>query len=628
MTRRLSTPRTRTSATEPPMRGPRPPRWGRSTLGILLTLMLLFSGAVAEDLLPPEEAFDLEVQSGEEDTVVARWAIADGYYLYGNQFEFTSETSGIELGEPRRPDGKIKEDEFFGEVETYRGTLEITLPVTRTSDAPDTLELKVRAQGCSDSGVCYPPQERTVSVDLDATPAQAGGASGGGASTESTPPATEQDRIAAQLAQGNLWLVILAFFGFGLLLTFTPCVFPMIPILSNIILGQKSLTPRKAFAISLAFVLAMAVTYTVAGVIAGLAGANLQAAFQNPWVIGAFVAIFIALALSMFGFYDLQMPAALQSRLSALSSRQQGGTLLGAAVMGFLSALIVGPCVTAPLVGALLYIGQTGDAFLGGLALFSLSLGMGLPLLILGTSAGGLLPRAGAWMERIKSVFGVLLLAMAIWLLERVAPTSVTLFLWAALLMVSGVYMGAASPLPEGKTGWQALWKGLGLVILVYGILLLVGGASGARDPFRPLEGLTATDGGGREEATPRFQSVNDPQELDRALESARAAEQPVLLDFYADWCVECAHMERTTLRDPGVIEALSDIRLLKVDVTEQTPAHRELMRRFDLFGPPAMIFFNARGEERRHHRLVGYKDANAFLEHLRAALGRSSDAG
>ena len=604
---------------------------GRGALMALLCLLALALpawAAGAEDLLPPEEAFTLEVQPAEDDAVMVQWEIADGYYLYGHSLEFTSETPGIELGEARRPAGKMKEDEFFGQVETYRDALDITLPVSRGAGASDTLELTVRAQGCADAGVCYPPQVRTVSVDLNAPTAQAGRATPEGANPQGSHPATEQDRIAAQLAQGNLWLVLLAFFGFGLLLTFTPCVFPMIPILSNIILGQKQLTPRKAFTISLTFVLAMAITYTAAGVFAGLAGANLQAALQNPWVIGGFVAIFIALALSMFGFYDLQMPTALQTRLSALSSRQQGGTLMGAAIMGFLSALIVGPCVTAPLVGALLYISQTGDAVLGGLALFSLSLGMGLPLLILGTSAGSLLPRAGAWMDTVKAVFGVLLLAMAIWLLERVMPAPLTLFLWAALLMVSGVYMGAASPLPEGDRGWGALWKGIGLVILVYGILLLVGAASGARDPFHPLEGLTAFDPGDRQMSELHFQAVNDPAELQRALEDARAAGQPVLLDFYADWCVECAHMERTTLQDPGVIQALSGVRLLQADVTTQTPAHRELMQSFDLFGPPAMIFFNARGEERRHHRLVGYKDAEAFLEHIRAALGPSRDPG
>ncbi|WP_439099424.1 protein-disulfide reductase DsbD [Ectothiorhodospira mobilis] len=608
-----------------------PPRMILTALLYLLVLALP-AVAAAEDLLPPEKAFALQVQPGGDDTVMVHWDIADGYYLYGHGFEFTSQTSGIQLGEPRRPEGKIKEDEFFGQVETYRGELDIVLPLSRAAGAPDTLELTLRAQGCADAGVCYPPQVHTVSVDLDTPPTQAGGATRGDPATPEDgarpAPATEQDRIAAQLAQDNLGLVLLAFFGFGLLLTFTPCVFPMIPILSNIILGQKTLTPRKAFTISLAFVLAMAVTYTVAGVFAGLAGANLQAALQNPWVIGGFVIIFIALALSMFGFYDLQMPAALQTRLSALSNRQQGGTLVGAAVMGFLSALIVGPCVTAPLVGALLYISQTGDAVLGGLALFSLSLGMGLPLLILGTSAGSLLPRAGAWMDTVKAVFGVLLLAMAIWLLERVAPATLTLFLWAALLMVSGVYMGAASPLPEGNRGWRALWKGLGLVILVYGILLLVGAASGARDPFHPLEGLTAADQGDRQGAELRFQAVNDPEELEQALETARAAGQPVLLDFYADWCVECTHMARTTLQDPEVVRALSGVRLLKADVTAQSRAHRELMRSFDLFGPPAMIFFNARGEERRHHRLVGYKDAEAFLQHLHAALGPTRDPG
>jgi thiol:disulfide interchange protein DsbD len=401
----------------------------------------------------------------------------------------------------------------------------------------------------------------------------------------------------------------------------------MIPILSNIIVGQKNLTTRKAFFISLAFVLAMAFTYTLAGVFAGLAGANLQAAFQNPWIIGGFVLVFIALAMSMFGFYELQMPSAIQSRLANLSNRQEGGTLVGAAIMGFLAALIVGPCVTAPLVGALLYISQTGDAVLGGIALFALSMGMGAPLLAIGTSAGKILPKAGPWMDTVKAVFGVGLLAMGIWLLERVIPGEAALILWATLLIVTAIYMGALQSLPEGATGWRNLWKGLGLVLLIYGAILMLGAFTGGKDIFRPLAELRApaalvTADGTQQASRMDFTRVNSIADVEREVAAATARNQPVFLDFYADWCVDCVRLERTTFQDPRVIRAMSPVTLLKADVTDNTAEHRDLMRAYNLFGPPAMIFFDASGEELRNRRVVGYLNAERFLAHVEQSIG------
>lgn len=481
--------------------------------------------------------------------------------------------------------------------------------------------------------MCYPPLTQEVSVsfaadlaaeaDTDALPETGDGAA---EDDEAAAPVTQQDRIAAQLADGQIWLVALAFFGFGLLLTFTPCVFPMIPILSNIIIGQKNLTTRKAFLISLVFVLAMALTYTIAGVFAGLAGANLQAAFQNPWIIGTFVAIFIALAMSMFGFYELQMPAGVQSKLSQISNKQEGGTYAGAGIMGFLSALIVGPCVTAPLIGALLYISHTGDAVLGGIALFALSMGMGAPLLVIGTSAGRLLPKAGPWMDTIKAVFGVGLLAIGIWLLERVIPGEVAMFLWAILLIVTAVYMGALRTLPDNVSGWYSLWKGLGVVILIYGVLLMLGAATGGKDIFRPLAtfnqpAVTATG----EQSGPTemaFTYVDSLEDVEREVARARENGQPVFLDFYADWCVDCVRLDRTTFQDPRVIRAMGDVHLLKADVTDNTSEHRDLMRQFNLFGPPAMIFYDRDGNELRNYRNVGYLNADRFLAHVESAIG------
>ncbi|WP_018865892.1 MULTISPECIES: protein-disulfide reductase DsbD [unclassified Thioalkalivibrio] len=604
----------------------------RSALGDLGEL----SGdlGAADDLLEPEKAFAASLEAISQNAVILRFDIAEGYYLYREQLDVRiAEGDGIELGPVNPPDGELQEDEFFGESQVFRDQVEILVPVLRDADDVADITLAIDYQGCADAGVCYPPLTQEVSVtfasdlaaeaDTDALPETGDEPR---EDDEAAAPVTQQDRIAAQLADGQIWLVALAFFGFGLLLTFTPCVFPMIPILSNIIIGQKNLTTRKAFLISLVFVLAMAVTYTVAGVFAGLAGANLQAAFQNPWIIGTFVAIFIALAMSMFGFYDLQMPAGVQSKLSQISNKQEGGTYVGAGIMGFLSALIVGPCVTAPLIGALLYISHTGDALLGGIALFSLSMGMGAPLLAIGTSAGRLLPKAGPWMDTIKAAFGVGLLAIGIWLLERVVPGEIAMFLWAILLIVTAVYMGALKTLPEGTSGWHTLWKGLGVVLLIYGVLLMLGAATGGKDIFRPLATLNqpAVTASG-EQAGPtemQFTYIDSLEDLERELEQAQGNNQPVFLDFYADWCVDCVRLDRTTFQDQRVINAMADVHLLKADVTDNTSEHRNLMREFNLFGPPAMIFWDADGNELRNYRNVGYLNADRFLAHVESAIG------
>ena len=602
---------------------------GNGAVNALSQLAGDIGGGNADELLEPEKAFALSVEPISQNAVVARYTIAEGYYLYRDKLSFRiKDGDGNRIGPVNPPEGKKVEDEFFGLTETYRGEVEILVPILREDGASNRVTLEADYQGCADLGVCYPPLTQTVSFEFTSDLAESVDIPA--ATERAAPPVSEQDRIAAQLADGRLWLVILAFFGFGLLLTFTPCVFPMIPILSNIIIGQKNLTTRKAFLISLVFVLAMALTYTVAGVFAGMAGANLQAAFQNPWIIGTFVAIFIALSMSMFGFYDLQMPSAIQTRLSNISNKQEGGTFIGAGIMGFLSALIVGPCVTAPLVGALLYISQTGDAFLGGLALFSLSMGMGTPLIIIGTAGGKILPRAGGWMDPVKAVFGVALLGMGIWLLERVIPMPVAMLLWGTLLIVSGIYMGALQSLAPGASGWRNLWKGLGLVILVWGVLLMIGAASGSRDVFKPLSGITSsvTASGGGDGSTPaqteglQFKKIDSLADLEQEVASASAAGQPVMLDFYADWCVDCVRMERTTFQDAGVIQALSGAVLLKADVTDNNSDHRDLMRHFSLFGPPAIVFYDADGNELRNHRIVGYTPAGRFTEHVNNAIG------
>jgi thiol:disulfide interchange protein DsbD len=436
------------------------------------------------------------------------------------------------------------------------------------------------------------------------------------------PPVMEQDRLANELAGGSLWAIAALFFVLGLGLAFTPCVFPMVPILSGIIAGQGvNITSRKAFVLSLVYVLAMAVTYTAAGVLAALFGQNLQAAFQNPWILSTFAAVFVLLALSMFGFYELQLPSRLQTRLSEMSNRQEGGNLFGVAIMGFLSALIVGPCVAPPLAAALIYIGQTGDAVLGGSALFALSLGMGAPLIAIGTSAGKLLPRAGAWMDTVKAVFGVLMLAVAVYLLERVVPPAVAMALWGVLMIVSAIYMGALKSLPVEATGWARLWKGLGMVLLIYGALMLVGAAAGGRDTVQPLRGI-GFGGTAAEQQHLSFKRIKTVDDLEREVAAAAAQDRPVMLDFYADWCTYCIQYEKYVFTDPQVIDALERFVLLQADVTANDEADQALLAHFGVPAPPTIIFYGPEGDEKRRYRVLGYMDAEAFEAHVRRAVG------
>ncbi len=578
-----------------------------------------------EEILAPEEAFPYEVEVVDGNTVVARWNIVPGHYLYKDKFTFSlEEAEGVALDEPQFPKGEEKDDEFFGRIEVYHDPMAVTLPLLREKLDATSVTLKMKYQGCADIGICYPPQRQSVKLDLPAGQA-AGSIAPVAAPAKPAAQQSEQDSLAASLASGNVFTTIALFFGLGLLLTFTPCVFPMIPILSGIITGQgESLTTRKAFAISLAYVLAMAMTYTIVGVIAGLGGANVQIWFQNPWVLSIFAVIFVALSMSMFGFYDLQMPSSIQSRLTTLSNKQRGGTLGGAAVMGFLSALIVGPCVTAPLVGALIYIGQTGDAVLGGMALFALSMGMGTPLLMLGTSAGKLLPKAGPWMDAVKAVFGVMLLAVAIWMLERILPETIIMLLWALLVIVSAIYMGAIDTIREGASGWFKLWKGLGIVLLIQGTIMMVGLAGGASDPLQPLKGMSFSGGTAVQQQHLQFKTIKTVDDLKREVAKASAAGKTVMLDFYADWCISCKEFDKYVFSDPRVISVLSNTVALQADVTANDDADQAMLKKFNLIGPPGIIFYNSAGEELTDSRIVGYKDAATFLGHLQRTLAQN----
>jgi len=575
-----------------------------------------------DEVLEPDQAFRFSTELINPNTVRASWTIAPDHYLYRDKFQFSVKQGNARLGKIQLPAGETKKDEFFGVIQVFHNEVNVDIPLLRGSKEASEIKLGFVYQGCAEkTGICYPPIRKTETIKLPPADTLLSSEETSTATSQketagNLPPLSEQDSIAASLQKGG-FLVVLTFFGFGLLLAFTPCVFPMIPILSSIIVGQgESITTRRAFSMSLVYVLAMAITYTIAGVIAGMVGENLQAAFQNPWILGTFAAIFVALSLSMFGFYELQMPNFIQSKLTEVSNRQQGGSLTGVAVMGFLSALIVGPCVAAPLAGALIYIGQTGDAVLGGLALFALSLGMGLPLIAIGTSAGKLLPRAGGWMDAVKAVFGVLLLAVAIWMLERVIPESVAMWLWAALLIISAIYMKALEPLPAESSGWSKLWKGLGVMLLIYGALLIIGTSAGGNDKFRPLHGVFG-GGAAMVEQELSFQRIKTVEDLDNEIAKASAAGKPIMLDFYADWCIYCKDYEKYVFTDPRVQQRLANFVLLQADVTDNDKADQALLKKFGLTAPPAILYFDPQGQEQRGYRLVGSMNADDFLAHL-----------
>ncbi len=578
-----------------------------------LLLLLLTIGAVqAAELIPPLLAFKPIARALDAQTAEVRFAIAKGYYLYRDNFRFAAEPSSIQLGKPELPKGKQKDDDTFGRVEVFYDEVAIRVPVERNSSGVLPLTLNVTSQGCADIGVCYPPQKQSVSLEMpDAGALPAAGP------VERAPTADESGRIARLLSGASAWVVIASFFGFGLLLSLTPCVFPMIPILSGIIVGTgragRGVSHARGFTLSLGYVLGMAVTYAAAGVAAGFSGTLLSASLQNAWVLGGFALIFVALSLSMFGFYELQLPSFMQSRLSEEATHLKGGSLAAVTLMGALSALIVGPCVAAPLAGALLYIGQTGDAALGGAALFSMGLGMGVPLLAVGLSAGTLLPKSGAWMEAIKKAFGVVLLATALWIVSPLLPVAVQMVGWAALLIVPAIFMHAIDPLPSHANAAMRFWKGVGLLMLLTGAAMLAGALSGATDPLRPLAALGSGNASAETRALP-FERIRSLAELDAR---ARAAGKPVMLDFYADWCVSCKEMERFTFSDPRVQQRLSGWLLLQADVTANSDNDKALLARFGLFGPPGILFFNNKGEELPDVRVIGYQRAEDFLATL-----------
>ncbi|MGM0564466.1 MAG: protein-disulfide reductase DsbD [Pseudomonadota bacterium] len=577
----------------------------------LSSLLLILAGfatpvnanlaASGEDLLPPEQAFSVVETRQDNGDLNLFYNIAPDYYLYQKRLRFVLD-DGREIT-PELPSAETYPDPFEGPTPIYRHSLDIDIEAAELSGST----LTAHFQGCADIGVCYPPQKSTI--ELGGQPASQAAAPTGAAESE-------QDRYARWIGERQIGWVVASFFGLGLLLALTPCVFPMIPILTTMVVGQKRGNGASAFVLSTVYVLAMALAYTVAGVLVGLGGANIQAALQHPLVIGTIAALFVVLALAMFGAFNLQMPAAIQSRLNALSQRQRGGSLWGAAVLGVLSALIVGPCVTAPLIGALIYISQTGDPVLGGLALFALGLGMGAPLIAIGTGAGAWMPQAGPWMNAIKHGFGVLMLATAIWMLDRVVPIQTTVLLSSALLLGIGV---ALWPSRLDSATARARLAGA-LLALLYAAALAIGALSGQPGFSQPLAGLGGSPANQPEQRELAFKPIKTVDDLEVELQAAAERNQPVMLDFYADWCVSCKEMEHFTFSDPAVQSALGDWQLLQADVTANDARDQALLRSLGLFGPPAILFYLP-GEtgmaERGEARTVGYVPASDFALHI-----------
>lgn len=613
-----------------------------TTLGLAASLALAKTN---QDFLEPEQAFRVSAKVVDARTLGVNIQVAEGYYLYREKFAFAALPVSVSLGEPELPKGKIKFDQTFNkDVESYRGVLSFALPVNGVADAAGRALVTVTSQGCADAGLCYPPMEShfeltglggpAAAMKVRAlTDAQAQAWAGGGSGTNllGGPAALsgaskagvlrEDQGMEAVLRSQRLPLIIGAFFLAGLLLSFTPCVLPMLPILSSVIVGPTmgaAVSRRLGFTLALAYSLGMSLVYTLMGVAAGLAGEGLAAALQNAWVLGAFAALLVLMSLSMFGVYELQLPASWQTRVSIFSQRLPGGSHGGVFLMGALSALIVGPCVAAPLAGALVYISQSRDAVLGATALFAMAMGMSVPMLLLGASAGALLPRVGPWMESIKRLFGWLLLGVALWIVSPVLPTMAQMLLWAAWLVAAGVALRGTDRLPDGASGLERAGKALGVLALLLGAAQLVGALSGGSDVLRPLAHLRASaDAGAAVAGKPAFRIVKTNAELDAALAQPG---RPVMLDFWAEWCVSCKEMERFTFTDPRVAQRMGQAVLLKIDVTANTADDKALLKRFGLFGPPGTVFFDAAGRELPGVRVIGFQNADTFLGSLSAA--------
>lgn len=579
---------------------------------LLLTCWLKLGIAATATPLPAAEAFKFSAKVGDPNTVIVAMQPAPGYFLYRERFKLAIPDDKAQLGTMHWPAGRVKHDAVLGEYQVYDHPLALHVPVLGSGAV--LADLLVTYQGCAESGFCYPPTTKRLQMHFDRDFSLVKVKVDKQTLLRSS--AGQLQKPIQLLSQHNLPWVMLGFLGFGLLLAFTPCVLPMIPILSGIILGQgEKLSKLSAFGLSLTYVLSMAVTYAGLGLSVAVLGSNLQALLQNAWVISLFAALFVALALSMFGLYELHMPKAILRHVHRLNQRQTGGTYVGVVIMGILATLIVSPCVTPPLVGALTYIAQTGDKLLGSAALFSLGLGMGIPLIIIGTLEGKLLPRRGEWMHAIKQLMGILLLAVAVYLLARIIPATLTLMLWGGLAIMAAMLLGALEP--TRLSVWYKLRKGVGLLLLFYGAALVLGGALGNDDPLQPLANLHFGRKANTQPQSLHYQRVKTIAEVRQKLKQAKDNGQAVMLDFYANWCISCQLMERTVFSDPRVVNALSGVMLLKADVTVNDNSDRLLQREFQVIAPPTFLFFDKQGRQIPAARLVGEFSAQQFLKNL-----------
>jgi len=594
-------------------------------------------GSNDDEILEPDVAFKLTTDIKDGNNLVANWQIADKHYLYRNKFKFIlKEGEGIQLGNASLPPGETKNDEFFGKIQVFHDGAEAIIPLNRSNTSPTSIKVQFTYQGCAEeTGICYPPIRKVIDFALPAGSATAAGSSSTVTSSAAITPATsgdpfvsEQDKSLQVLQSGDVVEILIYFFLGGLALAFTACMYPMIPILSSIIVGHgEKINRGTAFAISMAYVQSMAITFGLLGAAVALfaGGVNLQAYFQSPWILIPFSLLFVALAFSMFGFYAIQMPASVQSWLSNFSNKQEGGSLHGAIFMGAASALIIGPCAGPVIIGALAYVAAESDPVIGFLAMFILGNGLGLPLLAVGTLGGHVLPKAGTWMDTVKAAAGVVLLAIAILFLERISFISsmFIMMLWATFFIVVGVYLGALDAIKENASGWFKLWKGLGVVFIIYGVIVMLGGVTGARNFNDPMHGSTLTIGGGAEEKHLAFKRIKTAQDLQNEIAAAKAAGKYIMLDFYADWCTYCKQFEDYVFTNKDVQLLLKDFVLLQADVTANDEKDQELNKFTSVQAPPAILFFAKDGKEIRNYRIVGNMDAETFIKHVKLILNQ-----
>jgi thiol:disulfide interchange protein DsbD len=576
----------------------------KKILLLLLVFVYAFSLELKQDFLEPEEAMRPSFIKN-EDSLTFKLDLGRDIYLYDDKFKvFITNPEKIDITEDVNIPDPVAYEEFIVHFDNQNIVIPFSLLKSKV-DASE-YEIEIKFQGCSKAGLCYAPMSEKYLLKLNENLAKVEVKLDTKSVETNISDLNETDFIANSLKDGNILLVLATFFGFGLLLSFTPCVFPMIPILSSIIVGasqKEKMTASKGFFLSLVYVLSMSVAYTIAGVVAGVFGANLQVALQNPYVLVVFAFIFVALAFSMFGYFEIKLPASIQTKLNKTSEGKEKQGIIGIAIMGFLSALIVGPCVAPPLAGALVYIGQTGDAVLGGMALFVLSLGMGIPLLLIGLGAGKFMPKPGGWMESITRIFGIVMLGVAIWLLDRVLNANIIMFLWSFLLLGTAIYL---------RIYKHILFQLITLIIFLLGVILFTGAISGATNPLNPLEKFTSSTLVESSSNKLQYKVIKNIAELEQAIKESN---KPVMLDFWADWCVACKELENITFKDKDVIAKLQNFTLLKVDVTKNSDEDKAIQKMFGVVGPPTLIFWDKNGKEVNSSKIVGYKNPKDFLD-------------